>query len=83
MERAGNATSPVHAYIHGFVEFCDGVVIDGELVDVDIVLHQIGHDLLLESDELVFGYRVGFGDDWYYVDFFVEVLHHEQIERLE
>lgn len=51
------------SYVHGGVNLADGLVVGGELIDLDAVAHQLTHDLDLELVELTLGDGVGFGND--------------------
>lgn len=51
------------AYVHGGVDLTDGLVVRGELVNLDAVAHQLAHYLYFEFVELALGDCVCFGND--------------------
>lgn len=54
----------VFPYVHGRVDLRYGLVIQGELVDLDPVADQLAHDFDLELVQLALTDGVGFGDHW-------------------
>ena len=69
--------------VHGLIRFGDGLVRDGELVDLHVVVKQFRHHLLLEVVQFLLIDGVGLGDDGDDVDLAVELLHADQVETLE
>ncbi len=53
----------VCTHVHGRVDLGHGLVVDGKLVDLHAVAHQLAHDLDLELVQLALGDGVGFSDD--------------------
>lgn len=51
-------------YVHGGVDLSDGLVIGGELVDLNSIADQLAGDLELELGQLALGDGVRLGDDW-------------------
>lgn len=51
-------------HIHGGVDLGDGLIIQGELVDLDTVADQLAHDFDLELVQLALADGVCFGDHW-------------------
>lgn len=51
-------------YVHGGVDLSDGLVVGGELVDLNSVADQLAGDLELELGQLALGDGVRLGDDW-------------------
>lgn len=60
------------SYVHGGVDLCHRLVVDGELVDQNTVADQLTGDLDLELGQLAFGDGVWFGDDGDDVDLLFE-----------
>lgn len=54
----------VFPYIHCSVDLRYGLIIQGELVDLDTVTDQLAHDFDLELVQLRLADGVGFGDHW-------------------
>ena len=54
-----------------------------ELVDLDLALDDLVHDLLLEVRHLLGGHRVRLGDHRDDVDLVVQALHELHVERLQ
>lgn len=50
-------------HVHGGVDFCNGFIVSGELVNLDAVAHELTHDLNLEFMKLGFGDCVCFRDN--------------------
>lgn len=50
-------------YIHRGVDFCDGLVICGKLVDLNTVANQLTHDFDLELVQLTLGNCVSFSNN--------------------
>ena len=65
------------------IGFCYCFILQWELVDGDSIGLQLVHDLCLELGELCLVDRVSLGDDWDDVDLLVQLLHTDQIYRLE
>lgn len=55
-------------YVHGCVDLCDGLIIQGELVDLDAVADQLAHDFDLELVQFALTDGVCFGNHWDDVD---------------
>lgn len=51
-------------YVHGGVDLSDGLVIGGELVDLNSIADQLAGDLELELGQLALGDGIRLGDDW-------------------
>lgn len=56
------------SYIHGRVDLGHGLVVQGELVDLDPVTNQLAHNFDLKLVQLALTDGVSFGDDWDDVD---------------
>lgn len=51
-------------YIHSSVDLSDGLIIEGELVNLDAVADQLTHDFNLELVQLALTDGVSFSDHW-------------------
>lgn len=69
--------------IHRRVHFGHRLIVDWKLVDVDTIVGQLGRDFRLELLQFRFGNGVGFGNDWNYVYFGVQLLHAHQVNGLQ
>lgn len=52
------------SYIHCCVDLCYGLIIQGELVDLDSIANQLTHDFDLEFVQLTLTDGVCFGNHW-------------------
>ena len=60
-----NILKLLKTYIHRRFNLGNSLVIAGKLINLNVILLQRLHDILLEFSQLVFRYRIGFGNDWY------------------
>lgn len=65
----------VFSYIHCSVDLSYGLIIQGELVDLDAVADQLTHDFDLELVQLALADGVSFGNDWDDVDLQQDGIH--------
>ena len=66
------------SYVHGGVDLCHRLIVDGELVDQNTIADQLTGDLDLELGQLAFGDGVWFGDDGDDVDLLFEEVKLDQ-----
>lgn len=67
------------AHVHGAVDLGDGLVVGGELIDLDAVAHQLAHDLDLKLVQLALRDGVRLRDDWDYVHLFEKTRNIQDI----
>lgn len=65
-------------YIHGCVDLCYGLIIQGKLVDLDAVADQLAHDFDLELVQFALTDGVCFGNHWDDVDLKLEETRSKQ-----